>query len=97
VNINFMPRADGDPYRIYVVLRFGSKETRYTVSGPAGSSSVFGVNQTEFMPSQAVKDERYAGSIIATYGTDALHLQVYADNDEITEVGVDDILQGISL
>ena len=97
INFNFVAREDGDPYRVYVVLRFASKDTRYTVSGPAGSSSVFGVSQAEYLPSQASKDDKYAGTIIATYGTDALHLQVYADNDETDAVGSDDPLQGISI
>ncbi len=97
INFNFVAREDGDPYRIYVILRFASKETRYTVSGPAGSSSVFGVSQAEFLPSQVSKSGRYAGTIIATYGSDALHLQVYADNTEDDVVGVDDTLQGITV
>jgi|GEM_PF-4321308 len=97
LNINFLSRSTGDPHRIYVVLRFGSKDTMYTVSGPAATTTVFGVNRQEYMPSQVNKDGKFAGSVIATYGTDALHLQVYADNQETIEVGTDDVLQGISV
>lgn len=97
ININFKARADGDPYRIYVTLRFRSKETRYTVSGPSGRTTVFGVNQGEYMPSQVSRDDAFAGAFIATYGTDALSIQVYADNDEITLVETDDLLQGFSV
>lgn len=97
ININFKSREDGDPYRVYVILRFGSKDSRYTLSGPASRTTIFGINREEYLPSQVSKNGYFAGSIIATYGTDSLHLQVYADNVEDTTVESDDYLQGISV
>ena len=97
VNFNIKARQDGDPYRIYMSLRFGASATRFTVSAPAGSSSVFSVNQDDFMPSLTSANGFYPATVIVTYGSDSVHVQVFAHNNEATEVTIDDILQGVSV
>lgn len=97
VNFNILQRSDGDPYRIYIALRFGSLSTRFTVSAPASKSHIFALNQTPYSPSQVVQEGYYPAVMIVTYGTDATHLQVYADNQEDTLITLDDILQGAAV
>jgi len=93
VNLNIKARVAGDPYRIYLNLRFASKNTVFTVSAPGGQSHIFGLNQSIYSPSQVQIDGWYAGCVIVTYGTDAAHIQVFADNPEGTIVALDDTLQ----
>ncbi len=97
VNINANQRGDEDPYRVYLSLRFGSKNTTFTVSAPAGESHLFGLNQETYNPSQVAKDGWYAAVIIITYGTDAAHVQVFAHNSESSSADIGDILQEISI
>jgi len=97
VNFNIKAREKGDPFRIYMTLRFGSPATRFTVSAPSGSSHIFSVNQADFIPSPTSAGGFFPATVIVTYGTDAVHVQVFAHNDEATAVGVDDILQGVSI
>jgi len=93
VVLNFKERNDGDPFRIFLSLRFRSKTTVFTVSGPAGQTHAFGINRAEYSPSQVLADGYYTAFVVATYGaTNGLMLTVYADNQEATEVGLDDIL-----
>ena len=96
-DINIKPREDGDPYRVYLSVRFRSKDTRFTVSAPVGISHVFGTNRVEFQPGQVISDGFYPAVIVITHGTDAVHVQVFADNSEASSVGSDDTLQEVAL
>jgi hypothetical protein len=93
VNINFPKRSDGDPYRIYTVLRFVDKDTTFTVSGPAGSTHIFGVNREVYTPSQVEADGYYAATIMTTYSeSGGVIINVFADNTEATAVDGNDVL-----
>lgn len=89
-DVNFASRADGNTYRVYLVLRCRSKDTRFTVSGPGGH--VFGINRSTYSPSQALADGFYSAVVIATYGTNGVFLSVHAHNDEETDFDGDDVL-----
>ena len=97
ININIKDRIEGDPYRIYLNMRFGSKSTQFTVSAPSGKTHIFGINRTTYSPSQVVNKGRYAASLIVTYGSEGVHVQVYADNSETNAPDLDDLLQEISV
>ena len=97
IDINIKARVDGDPYRIYLNLRFGAKTTTFTVNAPSGQSHVFGLNQSPYSPSQIVNKGWYAASVIVTYGTGATHIQVFANNSETEPPTIDDILQEIAV
>lgn len=82
----------GAPYRVFIIVRCGSPNTRFTVSGPAQQTHVFGVNRTTYMPSQVITDGWYTATLICTYGAEAgVMVQVHAGNPEETEVTLDDM------
>ena len=90
--IDFQPRGDGDPYRILMTIRCQNKDTRFRVSGPAGTTHVFGVNKSLFSPSQVIGSGYYTALVVATYGTTGLFINVFADNTEASTVESNDIL-----
>jgi hypothetical protein len=97
VNVNIQDRNDGDPYRVYLSMRFGSNTTAFTVSAPAGDSHVFGINRTSFLPSQVANNGWYSAVLIVTYGTTGIHVQVFADNRDTEAVDSDDMLQEVGV
>jgi len=97
IDFNILDRASSDPYRVYLSLRFASKATTFTVSAPSGVTHVFGVNKSEYTCSQTVNKGYYVASVIVTYATNGLHIQVYADNPEEDAPTLDDALQGASV
>jgi len=97
VLMNFGRRAVGDTFRVYAVLRFSSKDSTFKVSGPMGATHLFGVNRTTFQPSQVKKDGYYMASLVATYGTNGLLINVFANNEEASSVSGDDIITAVSV
>lgn len=94
IDFNILERTSDDPYRVYLSLRFASKATTFTVSGPTGKAQVFGVNKETYTCSQTVNNGYYSAAVIVTYATGGMHIQVYADNPETEAPGDDDVLQG---
>jgi hypothetical protein len=91
--VNLVEREEGSTYRVYVTLRFENPDTTFTISGPSGQTHVFGVNRSTLKPSQTQADGYYTAIIIATYGfSNGILVNVFADNEEATAVGADDIL-----
>ncbi|MHC5061706.1 MAG: hypothetical protein ACYTFK_11560 [Planctomycetota bacterium] len=97
LNINVKAREAGDTYRVYVTLRFGSRSTAFTVSGPSGKTHVFGVNRETYQPSQVIDSGWYNAMLIITYGTDGTHITVFANNSEGDSVSADDVMQEIAV
>lgn len=91
-------REEGDPYRIYMVLRFQNKNTTFSISGPAGQTHSFGVNRTVYSPCQTPNvNGFYTAAIIATYGgANGLFVNVFADNSESVDVEGNDILNAVA-
>jgi len=90
--VNFTERQEGDPFRVYMVLRFENKDTTFTVSGPSGQTHAFSVNKGSYRPCQTQTDGFYTAVVIATYGdAHGVFINVFADNDEIVDVENDDI------
>jgi len=84
----------GDPYRVYIVVRCRSKDTRFTITVPSGQSHVFGVNRTVYMPAQVLGDGFYNASLIVTYSQNTgVMVQVHAANDEEAAIDYNDIQQ----
>jgi len=97
VSFNFTERAEGDPYRVYITLRFQNSATTFTVNGPAGETHAFGLNRTTYAPSQSSTEEFSSAMIIATYGkNNGLMINVFADNVEVTTVSGDDALSTVA-
>lgn len=98
VVINFIERETGDPYRIYMTLRFRSPDTTFTVSGPAAETHAFGLNRGSYSPSQQVSASGfYTAVVVATYGdANGVLINVYADNTEATDVETDDLLTAVA-
>jgi len=96
VAVAFGERADAATYRVYLSLRFQNKSTTFTVNGPSGQTHLFGVNRTEYVPSQEPADGYYTALVIATYGTNGLIVNVFANNTEADEVDSDDILTAVA-
>lgn len=97
IDFNVLNRATDDPYRVYLSMRFASKATTFTVSAPTGITHIFGVNQVPFTCSQTVNKGYYVSTLIVTYASNGLHIQVYADNAEEDAPTLDDALQGVSV
>lgn len=110
VNINFVRREEGEPYRVFLVLRFQDRNTEFTVSGPGGDSSKFGFNRvipydpnerntnTIYQPSQREADGHYAAVVQATYGTsNGAVIQVFSDNEEDEIVGTEDTQSTVAI
>lgn len=97
IDFNILQRATGDPYRVYLSMRFASKATTFTVSAPTGVTHVFGVNKSTYTCSQIVNNGYYVSTLIVTYASNGLHIQVYADNPEEDAPTLDDALQGASV
>ena len=96
--VDFVAVGDGDPFRLYISLRFQNKDTVFTVSGPSGETHVFGVNRYEYSPSQVSADGFYTAMVIATYGkTNGLMIQVFADNSEADAVSANDALTVVAI
>ena len=89
--VDFTEREEGETYRIYLTLRFQSKSTTFTVSGPAGTTHIFGLNAESFSPSQVSADGYFTAMVIATYGTNGMMINVFADNSESASVSGNDI------
>lgn len=97
VALRWGARSDGDPYRVYTVIQFESKATRFTVQGPSGLTHVFGRNDSPYLPAQVsasgVGFSYYKAVVIATYADrGSVMLKVFADNTEASAVGSDDVL-----
>lgn len=93
IDIEFKARTEGNPYRVYNVFRFESKDTIFTVNGPSGRGHVFGRNTRLHKPSQVLASGYYTAIVIATYAqSGSVFLKVFADNDEASAVGTDDVL-----
>jgi hypothetical protein len=98
IAINFTSREEGDPYRIYISLRFQNKDSVFTVSGPSGETNMFAVNREEFSPSQVSAGGYYTAMLTATYGKDnGVMIGVFADNQEVTTVETDDTLTVVAI
>ena len=94
VDFNFAEREEGNPHRVYNVIRFESKSTVFTVNGPAGETHVFGRNKAVLSPSQVQADGYYCAVAMVSYSQNqGVFIQVFADNDESSDtVGGDDVL-----
>lgn len=87
----------GAPFRIYITVRCGSPDTRFSIRGLSGQTHIFGVNRSNYMPSQVITDGFYTATLICTYGgTDGVMVQVNAGNPEETEVTGDDMLTAVA-
>jgi hypothetical protein len=96
--VNIGPHTVGAPFRVYIVIRCRSNDTRFTVTGPSGEGHVFGINRSLYMPSQVLGDGFYNASIICTFGaTKGVMIQVHAGNPEETLVDFDDPLTAVPL
>ena len=96
--VNIGPHTTGAPFRVFIIIRCRSKDTRFTVTGPSGEAHRFGLNRTIFMPGQVLGDGFYNASIICTYGsTNGVMVQVHAANPEETAVDFDDVMTAVPL
>lgn len=86
----------GAPFRVFIIVRCGNKDTRFTISAPAGESHIFGINRTQYMPSQTIGDGYYTAALICTYGSEnGVMIQACAGNPEETEVDFNDVLTAV--
>lgn len=88
----------GAPFRVFISIRCGSPDTRFTLSVPSGEAHIFGINRSVYMPSQVIGDGAYSASIICTYGSEkGVMVQVMAGNPEETEVDYDDVMTAVPI
>lgn len=93
LNIRVNSRQEGEPYRIHLVLRFASRLTTFTVSGPSGETHIFSRNSSPYSPGQTIADGWYPAVLVVTFGaTNGCFISVFAENNEATGVGNDDVL-----
>ena len=86
----------GAPFRVYITVRCRNKDTRFTISSPAGETHIFGLNRAVYMPSQEIGDGFYTAALLCTYGSEkGLMVQVMAANPEAAEVNYDDVLTAV--
>jgi len=95
VIITIAPRVSGATFRMFVVIRCVRADTTFTVVGPDGH--LFGLNQTDLIPSQVENNGFYASAILVTYGTGGTFVQVFADNTEATATDAGDFLTAKAL
>ncbi len=94
--IKINEHTTGAPYRVYIVVRCLSKDTRFSVSSPSGEAHIFGINRTVYMPSQAIGNGFYTAALLCTYGADnGVMIQVMAGNSEEVAVDLDDVLTAV--
>jgi hypothetical protein len=93
VDFTFTERAEGNPHRVYNVIRFESKDTQFTVNGAAGETHVFSVNESPYFPSLTQADGYYCAVVIVNYSQNqGMFIQVFGNNSEASSVSGDDVL-----